>query len=135
MRPTPAGHRVEEYAELIRLGPRFRHYQATLSAEGHDFSISDERFDSVSASWWKALDQAIEVPAHTLDGLRAKAVMLEQLIIVTVGADTDDPRSRFALSLARDVLAVGRTVACSSLTQAVDLPEELIELTLCLISR
>ena len=98
-------------AELIRLGARFRHYQATLSAEGHDFSISDERFDSVSASWWKVLDQAIEVPAHTLDGLRAKAVMLEQLIIVTVGADTDDPRSRFALSLARDVLAVGRTVA------------------------
>ena len=35
--------------------------------------------------------------------------MFEPLIVQTVGLDTNDPRYRFALSLARDVLAMGRS--------------------------
>lgn len=98
-------------AELLRLGAQFQKLHTILRAQEHTSSISDEQLEAVSDRWWEVLNRARDIPARTLKGLRAKAAMFEPLIIQTVGLDTDDPCHRFALSLARDVLAIGRAVA------------------------
>ena len=100
----PAG----DDAELIRLGAQFQQHDVLLNAWDRDRSISDDQLSQLSDKWWEVLRRATELRAFTLEGLRAKAAMFEPFLALTVGVDTDDPRYRFALSLARDVLAMGR---------------------------
>lgn len=104
--PRPAAWRAPSTdARLIRLGARFQQLDATLSAEEHDSSISDDQLEAASEKWWQIVDQATELSARTVEGLRVKAAMLAAFASHTFDL-TDGPRDRLALSLARDIWAI-----------------------------
>ncbi len=89
-------------AALIAACATFMERNAEVRA-WDDGLIDEADGETANAEWWIAVAAVLELPARTLEGLKAKAGVLERVVfgLCTDGGKHED----LAVALARDVMA------------------------------
>jgi hypothetical protein len=103
MRVAMAATGTNPDAELLRLCAAFQASNQQLirieKATPITSDLDDDGFDEENDRWWAALRGAIDIPAKTPQGLRAKAALHEP-----ASRNASDVLADLGQSLARDIL-------------------------------